>query len=199
MNYIVHGIFQARILERVAVPFSRGFSQPRDPSQVLRVAGRFFTSRATREAQEFWSGWPIPLQGIFPTHCHDSLQEEILRVFPSPHIQFAFLLKTAMAVHTLILVSRSHSSENLGDLMQGTHGVNGRTGPSVFRPLLMLCLGRPVLSSPCALEQRFSKCGGPPASTPLSLGSLLQMQIIMPPPLESAFFFFCLAVRHVGS
>ena len=30
MDYVVHGILQARILEVVAVPFSRGPSQPRD-------------------------------------------------------------------------------------------------------------------------------------------------------------------------
>ena len=33
-DYVVHGIFQARILEWVAVPFSRGSSQPRDQTQV---------------------------------------------------------------------------------------------------------------------------------------------------------------------
>ena len=48
MNYSppsssVHGILQARILEWVAMPFSRGSSQPRDQSQVSRIAGRFFT------------------------------------------------------------------------------------------------------------------------------------------------------------
>ena len=50
MDYTVHGILQARILEWVAFPFSRGSSQPRDQSQVSRIAGRFFTSWATREA-----------------------------------------------------------------------------------------------------------------------------------------------------
>ena len=40
----VHGIFQIRILEWVAFPFSRGFSQPRDQTQVSHIAGRFFTS-----------------------------------------------------------------------------------------------------------------------------------------------------------
>ena len=30
MDYTVHGILQARILEWVAIPFSRGSSQPRD-------------------------------------------------------------------------------------------------------------------------------------------------------------------------
>ena len=39
----VHGILQARILERVAIPFSRGCSQSRDWTQVFLTAGRFFT------------------------------------------------------------------------------------------------------------------------------------------------------------
>ena len=39
----IHGILQARILEWVAIPFSRGLSQPRDQTQVSRTAGRFFT------------------------------------------------------------------------------------------------------------------------------------------------------------
>jgi len=42
MDYTVHGILQARILEWVAFPFSRGSSQPRDPTQVSHIAGRFF-------------------------------------------------------------------------------------------------------------------------------------------------------------
>ena len=44
MDYTVHGIIQARILEWVAIPFSRGASQPRDRTQVSCIAGRFFTS-----------------------------------------------------------------------------------------------------------------------------------------------------------
>ena len=46
----VHEIFQARILEWVAVSFSRGSSQPRDRTRVSCTAGRFFTIWATREA-----------------------------------------------------------------------------------------------------------------------------------------------------
>ena len=45
----VHGILQARILEWVAIPFSRGSSQDRDGTQVFHIAGRFFTIWATRE------------------------------------------------------------------------------------------------------------------------------------------------------
>ena len=44
MDCIVHGILQARILEWVAVSFSRGSSQRKDRIQVSRNAGRFFTS-----------------------------------------------------------------------------------------------------------------------------------------------------------
>ena len=66
MDFTVHGILQARILEWVAVPFSRGSSQPRDQTQVSHIAGRFFTSWATREAQEYWSGQPVPSPGDLP-------------------------------------------------------------------------------------------------------------------------------------
>ena len=44
MDYTVHGILQARTLEWVAFPFSRESSQPRDQTQVSRLAGGFFPS-----------------------------------------------------------------------------------------------------------------------------------------------------------
>ena len=46
MDYPVHGILQARILEWIAFPLSRGSSKPRDETQVSCIAGRFFTSSA---------------------------------------------------------------------------------------------------------------------------------------------------------
>ena len=42
MDYTVHGILQARTLEWVAFPFSRGSLQPRDQTQVSHIAGGFF-------------------------------------------------------------------------------------------------------------------------------------------------------------
>ena len=45
----IHGIFQARILEWVAISFSRRSSQPRDWTQVSCIVGRRFTVWATRE------------------------------------------------------------------------------------------------------------------------------------------------------
>ena len=44
MDYTVHGKLQARILEWVAIPFSRGSSQPRDWTQVSHIAGELLTS-----------------------------------------------------------------------------------------------------------------------------------------------------------
>ena len=46
----VHGILQARILEWVVIPFSRGSSWPRDQTPVSCIAGGFFTIWAPREA-----------------------------------------------------------------------------------------------------------------------------------------------------
>ena len=45
----VHGILQARILECIATPSSKGSSQPRDWTQISLIAGRFFTVWATSE------------------------------------------------------------------------------------------------------------------------------------------------------
>ena len=44
MDFTVHEILQARILEWVTFPFSRGSSQPKDRTQVSCIAGGFFTS-----------------------------------------------------------------------------------------------------------------------------------------------------------
>ena len=46
----VHGIFQATVLEWIAISFSRGFSWPRDWTRVSYIAGRCFTVLVTREA-----------------------------------------------------------------------------------------------------------------------------------------------------
>ena len=56
----VHGIFQVRILEWVAMPFSRGSSWSRAWTWVSHIAGRFFTVWAKRESQT---------AVVFGTHC----------------------------------------------------------------------------------------------------------------------------------
>ena len=49
----VHEIFQSRILEWVAISFSRRSSQPRDWTQVSHIVGRCFTVWATREVWRY--------------------------------------------------------------------------------------------------------------------------------------------------
>ena len=49
MDYTVHGILQARILEWVVFPFSRGSSWPRNQTAVSCIAGGFFTNWAIKE------------------------------------------------------------------------------------------------------------------------------------------------------
>ena len=50
IDYMVHGILRARILEWVTFPFSKGSSQPMDGTQVSHITVRFFTNWAIREA-----------------------------------------------------------------------------------------------------------------------------------------------------
>ena len=56
----LRGILQARILEWVAISFSRGSSQPRDWTRVSHIAGRCFNLSATREAREYHYWTSIP-------------------------------------------------------------------------------------------------------------------------------------------
>ena len=81
-DYTVHGILQARILECVNFPFARGSFQPRDRTQVSCIASRFFTTCVTKEAQEYWSGLPIPSPADLP---HSGIK------LGSPALQVDFL------------------------------------------------------------------------------------------------------------
>ena len=55
MDYRVHGALQGRILEWVAVRFSRGSSQPGDRTRVSHITGSLYQLNH-KEAQEYWSG-----------------------------------------------------------------------------------------------------------------------------------------------
>ena len=49
LNYTVHGILQARILEWVAIFFSRGSFRPKDQTHISCLVGRFFTTEPPRK------------------------------------------------------------------------------------------------------------------------------------------------------
>ena len=94
MDYTVHGILQARILEWVAISFSRGSSQPRDQIQVSCITGGFFTSWATREPKNTGVGSLSLLQWIFPIqelnqgllHCRQILYQLSYQGSPAGNI-----------------------------------------------------------------------------------------------------------------
>ena len=75
----VHGIFQARVLECIAISFSRGSSGPRNWTRVSCIAGRRLTVWATREAPEkqdrlakMWTKCYVsyPLFSLIMPHFH---------------------------------------------------------------------------------------------------------------------------------
>ena len=76
MNNTVSGILQVRILEWVAISFSRGSSQPRDQAQVFSSEGGFFTSWATYNPFHKDMILILVLEGVFVTFdsyaCHVS-------------------------------------------------------------------------------------------------------------------------------
>ena len=77
-------------------------SQPRDQTHISHIESRFFTILGTREAQEYWSGWPIPslvdlpdpgIEPGFPALQEDSLPAELLG--KSPGIFYIFIQKAS--------------------------------------------------------------------------------------------------------
>ena len=93
----IYGIFQARILEWVAISFSRGPSQPRDWTRVAHIVSRCFTVWATREVLAWiWKcrvRWGDPrVHLFFSTHSS--------RLSPSPSTGPSRLL----AVHPPLLL-----------------------------------------------------------------------------------------------
>ena len=85
MDYTVHGILQARILEWVTFPFSQGSSQSRDQTQVSRIAGGFFTSWATREVHkhQYYSGKDNPLSPGLTNSTRVSLVAQMVKNMPA--------------------------------------------------------------------------------------------------------------------
>ena len=82
----VHGILQARRLNCVAIPFSRGPSQPKDWTQISCTAGSFITVWATREAQIAEMRVKQP-SSMSPDTCHTQKSTKFLNLrypgFPS--------------------------------------------------------------------------------------------------------------------
>ena len=107
----VHGILQARRLEWVAIPFSRGSSPPRGRTQVSCIAGRFFTVWAPREApictqdgqylgNNLKQSWACQVDGHFPGRR---------AIFYHSYVNFDFSFTLYMIKQAL----REHSFDSL--------------------------------------------------------------------------------------
>ena len=109
MEYTVHGFLQARKLEWVTFPFSRGSFKPRDWTQVCHIADRFFTSWATGKPKNTGVGSLSLLQWIFPTqesnwgllHCRWILYQ--LSYQESPRTLWLYLIYTYL-INLMVIV-----------------------------------------------------------------------------------------------
>ena len=120
MDYTLCGILQAR--KWVAFPFSRRSSQSTVWTPVSCIAGGFFISWATREAQEYWSGQPIPspldlpdpgIEPGSPALQADSLPTELSGKPQFKKIQFILLKKLSFFlffIYWLIIFGYTWSS-----------------------------------------------------------------------------------------
>ena len=119
----VHGTLQARILEWVAIPFSRGSSQPRDQTQDSHLAGRFFTIWAMSKISELFFYWGIvDLQCLLLLYSrfilfHYGLSQDI--EYPVLHSRtLLFTHSVYTSLHPLIPNSQSNA---LTPLPLGNH------------------------------------------------------------------------------
>ena len=117
----VHGILQGRILEWVAIPFSRGSSWPRDGTQVSCIAGRFFSVCVTRKAhynpQSIWRpSFTSALHINFPFPLKEILQEIaknvplVFKCSPSDEPKCTFFLPYRIPWRSLKSLGSSFSS-----------------------------------------------------------------------------------------
>ena len=116
VDYTVHGTLQARILEWVAFPFSRGSSQTRDRTRVSRIAGGFFTSWAIRE------GNGNPLQHSCLENSTDKGARQAI-----VHGVTKKLDMTEQLTHTFYIAHYTSSVPNGFSLLQLYNYINGHT------------------------------------------------------------------------
>ena len=109
------------ILEWVAMPSSWGSSQPRDRTLVSRIAGGFFTSRATREVGGYWMSNGSVRKSVGFLSLKFRAQDVLWRVI-------------SMQVGTGGWVKFPKKSSGAG-------GKDPRTEPVLNRPLQFLSLG----------------------------------------------------------
>ena len=156
----VHGILQARILERVAIPFSRGPSWPRDQTPVFCTAGRFITVWVTKEAP--WNGKKPIIILPYPQYyfCYLSPWERHAIMKLTVH-RFSFK-KMEMELQK---TSENHQTTNTGDPSVGVRKES--LGKSILdcQGWFFKVIGESLSWSPL-LDFRVIPCGSASVSFP---------------------------------
>ena len=114
IEYIVHEILQARILEWVTLPFSRGSSQPRDQTQVSHTADRFFSAEPSGKPKNTGVGSVSLLQWLFPAqesnwcllHCRQILYQ--LSYQGGPSVSHWLICRNCIILVSLEWISLDH-------------------------------------------------------------------------------------------
>ena len=157
----VHGILQARILEWVAIPFSRGSSQPRDRTQVSCIAGDSLLSEPPGKPKNTRMGSLSLLQGIkqskkclFKKNGWIS-QQQILWHFSFPHLNLSCsgVLQTN-SFATIVAVKASsltlEGAQSLWNSTKAPPSENCHWKPLIFGLVLfdlnqsLLCVNSPI-------------------------------------------------------
>ena len=103
----VHGILQARILEWIAIPFSRGTFQPRDQTLVACITGRVFTIWATEKSQVYTEPlleFPEPYSK-FPLAASFTYGNVSFHVTLSIHLVLSSLLPMSISLFSMSVSS----------------------------------------------------------------------------------------------
>ena len=104
MDYTVHGILQARILEWIAFPFSRSSPQPRDRTHVSCIAGKFFTSWAITS----WTNLKLIFYGLL--NIKKNFKNEYWKYYYKAYM--LLFLKHFLLLHSRVALSLSHFNEH---------------------------------------------------------------------------------------
>ena len=93
----VHRILQARILEWVAISFSRGSSQPRNWMQVSSIAGRFFTNWHGKP-KKGWSGESV-IKHLLAYHSVNI--SVCIKIYAHIYTQIVMCINTCSFIHCM--------------------------------------------------------------------------------------------------
>ena len=120
-GFSVHRILQARILEWVAISFSRASSQPRDQTQVSCIACRFFTSETPGKPTYQWYFCYSSLNGL--RLCYSKTQQTMTPQSIVPILNRLWSLGDVLVISFLDLAS--HSQPHQGHYHMSLYPLHG--------------------------------------------------------------------------